>query len=123
MFAELGAPTAALPAAPEVPLIISRHGTLAPLDRFSVPFGLLGPGRRVTFAATISKAGRKGIRARVQLVCNNTVVATRVFRRGQAKRTLDIPNLGPATCDVRLVSTVSTSLAYSLRLSLAIEGA
>ena len=51
------------------------------------------------------------------------VVATRVFRKGQAKRTLDIPNLGPATCDVRLVSAVSTSLAYSLRLSLAVEGA
>ena len=123
MFAELGTPAESLPFAPEVPLVINRRGTLAPLDRFSVPFGLLGPGRRVTFAATISKAGRKGIRARAQLVCNNTVVATRVFRKGQAKRTFDIPNLGPATCDVRLVSTVSTSLAYSLRLSLAVEGA
>ncbi len=123
MFAELGTPTEPLPFAPEVPLVINRRGTLAPLDRFSVPFGLLGPGRRVTFAATISKAGRKGIRARAQLVCDSKVVATRVFRKGQAKRTLDIPNLGPATCDVRLVSAVSTSLAYSLRLSLAVEGA
>ena len=122
MFAELGTPTEPLPFAPEVPLVINRRGTLAPLDRFSVPFGLLGPGRRVTLAATISKAGRKGIRARTQLVCDSKVVATRVFRKGQAKRTLDIPNLGPATCDVRLVSAVSTSLAYSLRLSLAVEG-
>ncbi len=122
MFAELGTPTEPLPAAPEVPLVINRRGTLAPRDRFSVPFGLLGPGRRVTLAATISKPNRKGVRARAQLVCNSQVVATREFRKGQAKRTLDIPNLGPATCDIRLVSSVSTSLAYSLRLTLAVEG-
>jgi len=122
MFAELGTPTEPLPAAPEVPLVINRRGTLAPRDRFSVPFGLLGPGRRVTLAATISKPNRKGVRARAQLVCNSQVVAIREFRKGQAKRTLDIPNLGPATCDIRLVSSVSTSLAYSLRLTLAVEG-
>jgi hypothetical protein len=122
MFNELGTPTEPLPFAPEVPLIINRRGTLAPLDRFSVPFGLLGPGRRVTLAATISKAGRKGIRARALLVCDSEVVATRTFRKGQARRTLDIPNLGPATCDVRLVSNVSTTLTYSMRLSLAVEG-
>jgi len=123
MFAELGTPTAPLPAAPEVPLVISRRGTLSPRDRFSVPFGLLGPGRRVTMAATISKANRKGVRARAQLVCDGTVVATRTFRKGQAKRSLDIPNLGPASCDVRLLSSVSTSLAYTLRISLAVESA
>jgi hypothetical protein len=121
MFAELGTPTTALPAAPEVPLVINRTGTLSPRDSFTVPFGLLGPGRRVTLAATISKAGRKGIRARAQLVCNDVVVASRIFRKGQARRTLDIPNLGPATCYARLVSGVSTSLTYTLRISLAVE--
>jgi hypothetical protein len=121
MFAELGAPTAALPFAPEVPLIISRRGTLAPRDRFSVPFGLLGPGRRVTLAATISKANRKGVRARAQLVCDNRVVAARAFRKGQTRRTLNVPNLGPAACDIRLVSAVSISLAYSMRITLAVE--
>jgi hypothetical protein len=123
MFAELGTPTAALPAAPEVPLVINRRGTLSPRDRFSVPFGLLGPGRRVTMAATISKAKRKGVRARAQLVCDGKVVATRTFGKGQTKRSLDIPNLGPATCDVRLLNSVSTSLIYTLRISLAIESA
>src|SRR5882724_10831319 len=123
MFAELGTPTAALPAAPEVPLVIKRRGTLSPRDRFSVPFGLLGPGRRVTMAATISKAKRKGVRARAQLVCDGTVVATRTFRKGQTRRSLDIPNLGPATCDVRLLSSVSTLLTYTLRISLAVESA
>jgi hypothetical protein len=123
MFAELGTPTAVLPAAPEIPLVISRRGTLSPRDRFSVPFGLLGPGRRVTAVATISKANRKGVRTRAQLVCDGKVVAARTFRKGQSKRSLDIPNLGPATCDVRLVSGVSTSLTYTLRISLAVESA
>jgi hypothetical protein len=123
MFAELGTPTAALPFAPEVPLIINRSGTLAPRASFSVPFGLLGPGRRVILTAKISKANRKGVRARAQLVCDGMVVTTRKFAKGQAKRTFDIPYLGPATCDARLISSVSTSLTYTLHLSLALQGA
>jgi len=123
MFAELGTPAEPLPFAPEVPLVLNRSGTLGPRDGYSVPFGLLGPGRRVTVAATISNATRKGIRARAQLVCDERVVVTRTFGKGQAKRTFDIPNLGPATCDVRLVSSVSIRLRYTLRVTLALEGA
>jgi hypothetical protein len=123
MFTELGTPTAALPYAPEVPLILDRSGTLAPRDGYSVPFGLLGPGRRVTVSATVSNAKRKGIRARAQLVCDERVVVTRTFRKGQAKRTFDVPNLGPATCDVRIVSTVSASLRYTLHVAVAVESA
>jgi hypothetical protein len=122
MFAELGTPTSTLPAAPNVPLVVNRVGTLTPHDVKSVPFGLLGPGRRVTFTATVSRPQRKGIRARMQIVCNNTVVATQTFSRRQAKRTLDVPNLGPADCDARLVSTTKVSLKYTLRLQLAVEG-
>jgi hypothetical protein len=123
MFAELGTPTAPLPYAPEVPLVLNRSGTLGPRDGYSVPFGLLGPGRRVTVAATISNAKLKGIRARAQLVCDERVVVTRTFRKGQAKRTFDIPNLGPATCDVRLASSVSARLRYTLRVTLTVETA
>ena len=123
MFAELGTPTAPLPYAPEVPLILNRSGTLAPRDGYSGPFGLLGPGRRVTVSATISNTKRKGIRARAQLVCDERVVVTRTFRKGQAKRTFDIPNLGPATCDVRLVSSVSATLRYTLHIAIAVESA
>jgi hypothetical protein len=121
LFAELGKPTEPLPAAPEVPLIIDRKGTLIPRDRFSIPFGLLGPGRRVTLTATISKANRKGIRARAEVLCGGHVVASRAFARKQAKRTIDLPNLGPATCEARLVSNVGVSLGYVLRLRLAVE--
>ena len=123
MFAELGKPTEPLPFAPEVPLVLNRSGTLGPRDGYSVPFGLLGPGRRVTVAATISNPKRKGIRARAQLVCDERVIVTRTFGKGQAKRTWDIPNLGPATCDVRLISSVAARLRYTLRITLTVESA
>jgi hypothetical protein len=122
MFAELGTPTATLPEAPNTPLVVNRVGTLAPRETKSVPFGLLGPGRHVTLTATVSRPQRKGVRARMQIVCNNTVVATQTFSRRQAKRTLDVPNLGPADCDARLVSTTKVSLKYTIRLQLAVEG-
>jgi hypothetical protein len=123
MFAALGgAPTTPLPAAPNVPLVVNRTGTLTPHDAKSVPFGLLGPGRHVTFTATVSRAARKGVRARIQIVCNSSVVATGNFGKGRAKRTLDVPNLGPADCDARLVSTTGILLKYTLRLQLAVEG-
>jgi hypothetical protein len=34
---------------------------------------------------------------------------------------LDAPNLGPATCDARIVSTVPVPLTYKLTLRLAVE--
>jgi hypothetical protein len=118
MFAALGTPTAALPAAPNTPLIVNRVGTLTPRDTKSVPFGLLGPGRRVTFTATVSRATRKGIRARIQVVCNSKVAGTRTITKGQKKRTLTLPNMGPGDCDARLISAAPVSLKYTLRLKL-----
>jgi hypothetical protein len=121
MFAELGQPQAALPASPEVPLIINRVGTLTRRNTYTIPFRLLGPGRRVTFTANISRPTRKGIRARAQVVCDGRVIASQPFGKGRARRTLDLPNSGPGTCDARVVSTTSVSLKYTLRLRLAIE--
>jgi hypothetical protein len=118
MFAALGMPPAALPAAPNTPLVVNRAGTLTPRDTRSVPFGLLGPGRRVTFTANVSRKTRKGIRARIQVVCDGSVAGTRTIGKGQATRTLDLQNMGPGTCDARLVSNTSVSLKYTLKLSL-----
>lgn len=119
MFAELGGvPTATLPAAPNTPLVVRRVGTLTPHDVKSVPFGLLGPGRRVTFTATVSRATRKGVRARIQVVCNGEVAGSRTIAKGQKVRTLDLPNMGPGDCDARLVSNTSVSLKYTLKLQL-----
>jgi hypothetical protein len=123
MFAELGSPTAPLPAAPNTPLVINRTGTLTPHDTRTVPFGLLGPGRRVTFTATVARPQRKGTRARMQVICNGTVAGSKAFTRGKSKLTLDIRNLGPGDCDARLTNTTArVLLKYTLRVQLAVEG-
>jgi hypothetical protein len=119
MFSALGTPPAPLPAAPNLPLVVNRVGTLTPHDVKAVPFGLLGPGRRVTFTATVSRPTRKGVRARIQVVCNGQVAGSRTIGRGQKVRTLDLKNMGPGDCDARLVSNASVSLKYNLRLQLA----
>jgi hypothetical protein len=118
MFAALGTPPAALPAAPNAPLVVNRNGTLTPHDVKSVPFGLLGPGRRVTFTATVSRPTRKGVRARIQVVCNGTVAGTRTVGKGQKTRTLDLKNMGPGDCDARLLNSTTVPLTYKLRLRL-----
>lgn len=121
LFAELGTPTSPLPAAPNLPLLINRSGTLSPRGNFATPFGLLGPGRHITVTATISKPKRKGVRARAEVVCDDNVVASGTFGKGRTKRILDLPNMGPADCEARLVSTSSVRLAYTMRLRVAIE--
>jgi hypothetical protein len=123
MFAELGTPTTPLPAAPNAPLVVNRAGTLAPRGTKDVPFGLLGSGRHVKMSATVARPQRKGVRARMQIVCDSKVVATQTFARTQGKRTLDVPHLGPAECDARLVSTAKVSLKFTIRLQLSVEGA
>jgi len=123
LFSELGTPTEPLPAAPEVPLVLNRSGTLVPHDRFSVPFGLLGPGRHITVTATMSKPKRKGIRARAQVVCDGKVLVNKAFARGRTRQTLDVPSAGPAKCDARLISNTRVSLAYTMRVRVAIESA
>jgi len=123
LLTELGGqPTAELPETPAVgPLVINRNGALAARREQVVPFGLLGPGRRVTFTATVSRSTRAGTRARMDVTCNGTRVASQAFTRGRATRTIDVPNLGPAECTARLASTTGVRLTYTLRLRLAIE--
>jgi hypothetical protein len=123
LFAELGTPTEPLPAAPEVPLVLNRRGTLVPHDRFSVPFGLLGPGRHITVTATMSKPKRKGIRARAQVVCDGKVLVNKAFASGRVRQTLEVPSAGPGRCDARLISNTGVSLSYTIRLRVAIESA
>ena len=123
LFAELGGqPAVQLPEIPAAgPLVINRSGTLAAKRSQIVPFGLLGPGRRVTLTATVNKATRAGTRARMEVTCNGTRVATQLFTKGRATRTINVPNLGPGECSARLVSTTGVKLTYTLRLRLAIE--
>jgi hypothetical protein len=123
LFAELGGqPTAALPETPAAgPLVLNRSGSLAARRAQVVPFGLLGPGRRVTLTATVSRSTRAGTRARMDITCNGKRVASQAFTRGRSTRTISVANLGPAECSARLVSTTGVRLTYTLRLRLAIE--
>jgi hypothetical protein len=54
----------------------------------------------------------------MQIIYNNSVVASRTCARKQAKRTLDVPNLGPGDCDARLTNTAGVSLKYTIKLKL-----
>jgi hypothetical protein len=122
LLAELGGQPTQLPETPAAgPLVINRSGTLAARRSQAVPFGLLGPGRRVTFTATVNRPTRAGTRARMDVTCNGTRVASQAFTRGRSTRTINVPNLGPAECSARLVSTTGVRLTYTLRLQLAIE--
>jgi hypothetical protein len=121
LVAELGTPTSMLPSAPNKPLLINRKGTLAPRGNFATPFGLLATGRHITLTVTVSKPKRKGIRARAEVVCDDKVVATGNFNKGRMKRVLDLPNMGPAECEARVVSSSAVKLAYTLQLRVAIE--
>jgi hypothetical protein len=122
LLTELGGVQGPLPETPAAgPLVISRSGTLAARRTQTVPFGLLGPGRRVTFTVTLGGAQRKGARARAEVICNGRRVATRTFTRTIRTRTIDVPNLGPADCTARIVSTAPVRMTYSARLRLAIQ--
>ena len=123
MFAELGTPTAPLPYAPEVPLDPQPERDARAARRLQRSLRAARPGSPRDRVSHDLEPKRKGIRARAQLVCDERVVVTRTFRKGQAKRTFDIPNLGPATCDVRLVSSVSATLRYTLHIAIAVETA
>jgi hypothetical protein len=72
----------------------------------------------VTLNATVTRPQRKGVRARAQIVCNGSVVASQPFGKGRARRTLDIPSIGPADCEARLINATRVSLGYTLRLAL-----
>ena len=119
-----GTVTPTPPAAPQVrPLVIDRRGTLRAGTRQVVPFGLLGPGRRITFTSTVGRKHLAGTRARIEIVCNGRSIGSAGFVRGRASRTLDLRRRGPGRCQARLVSTSRAALAYTLRLRVSIEGA
>jgi hypothetical protein len=118
---DLGAEPA-LPAPPvaaepqRVPLILLRAGVLRAGQARSVPFTLLGPGRRVTFTATASRG-----RVRMEVVCDGAVVAVRTLGPGRRRATLDNPGLGPASCRASVKNVGTATARFSLRLRLAVE--
>ena len=111
----------ATPAQPDVdPLVIKRSGKIEAGKRRLMPFALLGPDRRVTYTVRLAGAKRVGTRARIKLECGGVRVS-KPIRRGSSVVRIDRRGLGPGTCQVSLVSTAGTSLAYGITLRLAIQ--
>lgn len=117
---DLGAAATPPSTPPADPVVVVRRGTLTPGKSRALPFGLLGPGRRVTFTAQVGGARARGTRARVELVCGSRRTV-KTLRRGQSSTTIDARGLGPDSCRVALVSTSRTPLSYVVRLRLAVE--
>jgi hypothetical protein len=125
LLAELGGanvpPPTPAPAPAVRPVTISRSGTLAAGARSAIPFGLLGPGRHVTLTAAVSPVRRAQVaRGRIQVMCGGSVVRTKAVVAGRTAM-LDLPGLGPASCEAALVSTSKVRQRYSVRLRLSIE--
>jgi hypothetical protein len=102
------------------PVTIARHGSLAPKRQIAIPFGLLGPGRRVTATATFRGETEKRSRALLEVRCAGKRVALRTLTKGTTTVSIDRRGLGPAECTATLTSTSSSSRAYALRVVLAI---
>ena len=106
------------------PYTKTRRGSLAPRRSIDLdPFGLLGSGRHVRATVEMAGAAITGVRARLELRCGATLVATRTLAKGMKVVTIDRPNLGPAEdCIVRLTNTGGAARAYtlSLRISVAV---
>ncbi|MCP9484780.1 MAG: hypothetical protein MSC30_02875 [Gaiellaceae bacterium MAG52_C11] len=113
-------PTTPTPVASKPPVNIAKSGTLRTGQPVVVPFELLGPGRRVTFSATLAA---KTARARMELRCTDGRSASRVLGGSRRAATIDLGNLGPARCTAALRSTGKVAGRYSTRVRLAVEPA
>jgi len=103
---------------PSTPVVIHRSGVVAAGASARVPFGLLGPGRRVQVRATVAGEGGPAT-ARVEVSCDGTTTG-----EGQASDgvpvDLDLRGQGPGDCQV-VVTGVSGSAGYELETTLSIE--
>jgi hypothetical protein len=125
LLAELAAgPTTPVPPpaqpARTKPLTIVERGSLRARGVRTIPFGLLGPGRRVTVRAKILAPRRGPTAARVEVRCGGRLVKS-LKLVGARAATIDRRNLGPARCEARLVSTGKAAQRFELRLRLAVE--
>jgi hypothetical protein len=105
--------------APAPPLVVARSGVLSAGQTRTLPFGLLGPGRRVTFTVALRPGAGLPVRARASIRCGSRTFSRPVTRTGQV--TIDRAGLGPARCEVALTSTSQAPQAYDARLRLAVR--
>ncbi len=110
-------PATPIPAPAKPPVVISRSGTLRPGQVHSVPFELLGTGRRVTFTAGVTR----NTSARMVLRCTDGRTASRVLGGEARTATIDLRNLGPARCTVSVRGTGKVPGGYNTSVRLARE--
>ena len=117
-----------IPGIPEVsgvppPLLITRNGLLAPGKLQSIPFGLLGPRRRVKFSVALYRT-RPEATARVVLSCAGRNVA-HTLSHAKPSVTIEEPGLGPTDprepCRATLVNTGAGGFRFALRLRITID--
>jgi hypothetical protein len=106
--------------APAPPLEIVRRGVLAAGQTRTLPFGLLGPGRRVTFTVALNPGAGAAVKARASIRCGARSFSKAITRPGLPV-TIDRSGLGPARCEVVLTSTSPTVQAYAAKLRLAVR--
>jgi hypothetical protein len=104
------------------PLVITRAGLLQPGASETVPFGLLGPGRRAAFTAWVGGVSRSTARARIWISCDDGRGGSADLVHGRRSATLVLGPLGPGACRATLMSTSGTPYRFSLRLRLTIVG-
>ena len=104
------------------PVSFSRRGTLAPSRSAEVPFGLLGPGRRVRATITMPRADLEGVRARLELQCDGRRISRRTLARGMRVVSIDRPRLGPAErCTVTVTNTGAAARSFALTVRLSVS--
>jgi hypothetical protein len=105
--------------APPAPVEIASSATLTPGDTRRVPFGLLGPGRRVEADLTVDGGGEPA-RVAMTIRCNGAAIGEATVT-SEAPGRLDLPNQGPGECSVRLTGVAGTA-RYALTVRLSIPG-
>jgi hypothetical protein len=86
------------------PVVIVKQGTLEPNGRVAVPFGLLGPGRRVRLDGTFRSG--PGARGRVEVTCGD-VLRRRLLTGTSSTASLVLPQAGPGQCTASILNTGS----------------
>lgn len=103
------------------PVSFERRGTLAPRRGATVPFGLLGPSRRVRATVTVAGAAAAGVRARLELRCDGRRISSRTLATRTRVVSIDRPNLGPAErCTVTVTNTGAAARRFELTVRLSV---
>ena len=115
-------PEIATPPVPVLkPLTRALKGSLAPKQRSSIPFGLLGPGRHVVATATITGPREQRARATLEIRCDGERVARKTIGTGKTSATIDRDNLGPGDCTATLTSTSTSKRRFTLNVKATID--